>query len=115
MSIDILNTKVAIVGATGYVGSALHKYLREQGYSYVRGFDRNPRAIKFDQVVHCPIDVLDDESLHQFDVVIYLGGLMGRKECDIRIPDEIEEENVRLLHLFTNLTISTSNFIKRNK
>jgi nucleoside-diphosphate-sugar epimerase len=50
---DTTTPKVAIVGAAGYVGSALHKHLREQGYSNVRGFDRNPRAIKFEQVARC--------------------------------------------------------------
>jgi nucleoside-diphosphate-sugar epimerase/SAM-dependent methyltransferase len=87
--------KIAIVGATGYVGSALHKHLREQGYTDVQGFDRNPRAVKFEQVVNCPIDALDDESLRRFDVIIYLGGFSGRKECQARTPEEVDDANVQ--------------------
>ena len=96
---------VAIVGAAGYVGSALHHHLREQGYANVRGFDRNPRAAKFEQVVQCPIRVLDDRSLAKFDVVVYLGGLTGRKECEVRTRDEVEEENVQdILRLAKRMT-----------
>lgn len=93
--VDSNTPQVAVVGATGYVGSALHKHLREKGYPNVRGFDRNPRAIKFEQIMRCSIHALDEEFLHQFDVVIYLGGLTGRKECDASTPVKVEEENVQ--------------------
>lgn len=93
--VDSNTPKVAIVGAAGYVGSALHNYLRDQGYPNVRGFDRNPRAVKFEQVMRCSIHALDDKLLHQFDIVIYLGGLTGRKECTTHTPSEVEEENVQ--------------------
>lgn len=103
--LDSSTPKVAIVGAAGYIGSALQKFLREQGYANVRGFDRNPRATKFEQVVQCPIRVLDDRSLAKFDVVVYLGGLTGRKECEMRTRDEVEEENVQdILRLANRMT-----------
>jgi nucleoside-diphosphate-sugar epimerase/2-polyprenyl-3-methyl-5-hydroxy-6-metoxy-1,4-benzoquinol methylase len=93
--VDSNTPKVAIVGAAGYVGSEVHKHLRDKGYPNVRGFDRNPRAVKFQDVARCSIQVIKDEMLHQFDVVIYLGGLTGRKACDIHTPDEVEEANVQ--------------------
>ena len=87
--------KVAIIGAAGYVGAALHKHLRESGYKNVRGFDRNMRASKFEDVAHCSGNGLQDKYLRQFDVVIYLGGFTGRKACDAHTADEVHRENVQ--------------------
>ena len=77
---DPATPKVAVVGSVGYVGSALQQFLREDGYANVRGFDRNPRAMKFEQVVLCPVSAMENRRLRQFDVVLYIGGRIGRKE-----------------------------------
>jgi len=87
--------KVAIIGAAGYVGAALHKHLRQNGYKNVRGFDRNMRASKFEDVAHCSGNGVQDKHLRQFDVVIYLGGFTGRKACHAHTVDEVHQENVQ--------------------
>ena len=76
------------------VGAVVALY-QHQATGVFRFFSGVSRAVKFEQVVHCPVHALDDDSLHQFDLVIYLGGLTGRKECDASTPDEVEDENVQ--------------------
>ena len=93
--VDDPGPKVAIIGAAGYIGAALHKYLRENGYKNVRGFDRNMRASKFEDVAYWSGNGVQDKHLRQFDVVIYLGGFTGRKACDAHTVDEVYQENVR--------------------
>jgi hypothetical protein len=73
--------KVAVIGASGYIGSSLVRYLRSIHSLHVDGFDRNPKT--FD-VLHLASHQIRVEVLRQYTIIVYLGGLTGRKICDER-------------------------------
>eukprot|EP00954_Amorphochlora_amoebiformis_P006145 481536-Amorphochlora_amoeboformis.AAC.1 len=84
--------RIAVIGAGGYVGTALYDHLSH--VHTVVGYDRNPRIpSRQGIIVHKSADEIPDETLHSFDVVVFLGGFTGRKVCD-RHPTMVYEENV---------------------
>lgn len=83
--------RVAIIGAAGYVGAALHDYLTAQGHN-VTGYDRDPRQLASRVVSKASWDVSRHE-IASYDVVVYFGGLTGRVLCDSS-PDRVQSENV---------------------
>jgi hypothetical protein len=71
---------VAVIGAAGFIGSVLFERLTTDFLLSVTGFDRAP----FDFPVKAmAAHEIPDDLLHSFNAVVYLGGLTGRKACDI--------------------------------
>ena len=85
--------RIGIIGAAGYVGSALDRYLRSHNYWNVTGFDRNPRS-KYFPVKHLTSNEIPTEELQSFEAVVFLGGLTGRVACDTNPPSTVYRENV---------------------
>lgn len=91
--------RVAVIGASGFVGSRLHAFLAQHGIEVV-GYDREPLEPSGDNqtdwlrtVVHSSAESIPDADLTSFDAVVYLGGLSGRKQCDEQ-PAAVHQENV---------------------
>jgi len=96
--------QVAIIGAAGYVGSALHAFLEARGVT-VTGFDRDPRGLAH-RVVANASHAIPTKHLHVFDAVVYLGGLTGRVACD-KHPDDVQHENIDdIVHLARRMRAS---------
>jgi len=84
--------RVVIIGAAGYVGSGISDALR-RSYA-IQGFDRNPRATQFADVVRAHGRDVPQATVDQADVVIYLGGFTGRVRCEAHSEEEVTQENV---------------------
>jgi nucleoside-diphosphate-sugar epimerase len=96
--------QVAIIGAAGYVGSALHAFLEGRGVT-VTGFDRDPRGLAH-RVVANASHAIPTNNLRSFDAVVYLGGLTGRVACD-KHPDDVQHENIDdIVHLARRMRAS---------
>lgn len=91
--LNIVDQKVAIIGANGYVGSYLHKYLLP--FHNVVGYDRFeiPQNLSQPVLLHSSNDI-SDEELHRYDVVVYLGGFTGLKKCQAHSAAEVFRENI---------------------
>jgi nucleoside-diphosphate-sugar epimerase len=99
------STRIAIIGASGYVGSYLSEFLLRQGLEVV-GFDRDPRHLFASVQKYAAADIPDD-ILKSFDVVIYMGGLIGRAECSARSVEQVQAENVDdVVHLAKRMQAS---------
>ena len=99
--------RVAITGSSGYIGSRLLDYLRNEKDWDIIGYDRIfPGQASYE---------ISTEQLQSFDVVIYLGGLTCRVMC-LNRPNDVQQENVddiyklatRMLHSQTLIFASTS-------
>jgi hypothetical protein len=77
------HTKIAIVGAAGFVGSVLHERLAQDFLLNVTGFDRHKGSDAHFPVILMAALKIPDDLLHSFNVVVYLGGLTGRKACEM--------------------------------
>ena len=92
-------TRVAIIGAGGYIGSHVHAFLLSAGME-VTGYDRavqrmHQRPTPSQPTVHTLASRdIPDGALHGFNAVIYLGGLTGRVACERASPSIVEAENV---------------------
>tara|TARA_B110001452_G_scaffold262924_1_gene263613 strand:+ start:771 stop:2381 length:1611 start_codon:yes stop_codon:yes gene_type:complete len=92
-------TRVAIIGAKGYIGSHVHAFLLSTGME-VTGYDRVVQRIlerpttREPTVLELASRDIPDSVLHSFNAVIYLGGLTGRVACESATPGIVEAENV---------------------
>ncbi len=88
---------VAVIGSTGYIGSRLYLHLQLSGFA-VWGFDRDPilpsPEWRTQNIQHMSSSDIPPRLLGSFDIVVYLGGLTGRKVCDF-LPGDTEKENVQ--------------------
>jgi hypothetical protein len=73
--------KIAVIGAAGYIGSSLVHFMQTEHAMAVDGFDRSPKSFR---VRHMASHDIPQELLREFEIVIYLGGITGRKVCDAR-------------------------------
>ena len=67
---------IAIIGSSGYIGSYLYDLISQQ-YT-VKGYDIKP-STRTDIVIKG--GDISEETLRLHDIIIYLGGLSGRKQC----------------------------------
>ena len=74
--------RVAIFGALGYLGSHLHRHLRDAGLE-AWGYDPAAAAAAANstRLLPLPAASVPDAELRGFDAVVYLGGLSGRAAC----------------------------------
>jgi nucleoside-diphosphate-sugar epimerase len=87
---------VAVIGASGYIGSRLLDHLRNSSLAVVAGYDRDPRVPGRDHLVkRMSSSEIPDAELRRFAAVVFLGGLTGRKDCDEASDERVREENVR--------------------
>lgn len=85
------STIIAIIGASGYIGSRLYDHFsRTRGWRAI-GYDR--QAATNENVTRLAAAEISTEMLATFDIVVYLGGLSGRAACDEN-PSSVHEENV---------------------
>ncbi len=76
---------IAIIGSSGYIGSTLLHQLQANKNWTIIGYDRIfPKQASYE---------ISTAQLHNFQVVIYLGGLTGRLMCEQR-PNDVEKENI---------------------
>jgi nucleoside-diphosphate-sugar epimerase len=91
---NVLNQRIAIIGANGYIGANLHAHLLLS--HEVTGYDRVdilPHNHSQPVVIKRSEDI-SREEIQQYDVVIYLGGLTGRRDCLSHSPAEVFRENI---------------------
>ena len=75
--------RVAIFGALGYLGSHLHRHLRDAGLE-AWGYDpaaADAAAANSTRLLPLTAASVPDAELRGFDAVVYLGGLSGRAAC----------------------------------
>ncbi|CAF2983206.1 unnamed protein product, partial [Rotaria sp. Silwood2] len=77
---------IAIIGSFGYIGSRLLHYLQQTEKWNITGYDRVFSG-------QASYEILT-EDLHEFQVVIYLGGLTDRAKCQSH-PNDAKRENVK--------------------
>lgn len=87
----VTSLRVAIIGASGYAGSAISEHLSAAGFS-ASGFDA--AAPEGSSVRALPASAIPTEELRAFDAVIYLGGLSGRAACDAAGEAAVAAANV---------------------
>lgn len=91
--LGIVDQKVAIIGANGYVGSHLHKHFLP--FHQVTGYDRFELAPNQSQpVILQASGDISEEELQSYDIVVYLGGFTGRKDCLAHSAQEVFRENI---------------------
>jgi nucleoside-diphosphate-sugar epimerase len=83
--INSSDVHIAIIGSSGYIGARLLKSFKQEKRWVVVGYDR----IFPGQASHN----IPNSDLKKFHVVIYLGGLTGRKMC-LERPQDVQRENV---------------------
>jgi nucleoside-diphosphate-sugar epimerase/2-polyprenyl-3-methyl-5-hydroxy-6-metoxy-1,4-benzoquinol methylase len=97
VSISKQSDSIAIIGATGYIGSRLFDFLSDSGFS-VSGFDRDQDSPKITwhskNIQLMSAEDIPSAYLRSFRAVIYLGGLTGRAVCDA-FPEDVYVENVQ--------------------
>jgi len=79
---------IAIIGSSGYIGSYLYDLISQQ--YIVKGYDIKP-STRTDIVIKG--GDISEETLRLHDIIIYLGGLSGRKQC-CKNPEKVMKENV---------------------
>lgn len=88
------NKSIAIIGAEGYIGSHLHECLHElftvTGYSNLHRLPNSPGL----KIVNMKSNQISDSAIQSYDVIIYMGGLTGRRACDSVSVDIVFQENV---------------------
>lgn len=99
---------VAIIGASGYVGSRLFDYLEASGLS-VTGYDRDVRD-KARNVTELASYDMQPSLIQSYDAIVYLGGLTGRVACDTQ-PNKVTKENVEDVVSFAKQMKSNQLFI----
>lgn len=91
---DVDVASIAVIGAKGYVGSFLQRTWVDQGFAVV-GFDRNMATVnKGLDVRTMSSTTISTAEIRSHRVVVFLGGLTGRPECDQASPHHLYEENV---------------------
>ena len=90
---DKRRTRVGIIGAAGYIGSALSKYLRAHKVWDITGYDRHPMA-RSPHVTVMSSDAIETDALQSMAIVIFLGGVTTRKECEAATKLSIMQENL---------------------
>jgi nucleoside-diphosphate-sugar epimerase len=93
---DVQPGSVAVIGASGYIGSRLYEYLsREHGSAKVFGFDRiSLPGISRPNVYKMASSDIPTHTVKKFRAVIYLAGCTGRASCS-KIGDVASnQENV---------------------
>ena len=88
-----LRSRVGVIGAAGYVGSALSKHLRSHEVWDVVGYDRHPMA-RSPLVTVMSSDAIETDVLQSMAVVVFLGGVTTRKECEAAANSSVMQENV---------------------
>lgn len=79
---------ILVIGYKGYIGAFLYEQLKESGGQWsIRGYDRKT-GIDNDPSVSL------DNVIANIDVVIYMGGITGRKDCGDKSPSYVFQENV---------------------
>ena len=90
--------RIAIIGSSGYIGSRLLQHLNIEKDFTVIGYDR----IFPKQASH----QISTHDLHQFQTVIYLGGLTDRAMCQNR-SIEIDQENINDIQILAKRMLSS--------
>jgi hypothetical protein len=91
--LHIVDQKVAIIGANGYVGSNLHEHLLP--VHRVTGYDRYHLPYnQLQPVILQSSGDISEEELQTYDVVVHLGGFTGRKDCLAHSAAEVFRENI---------------------
>ena len=92
-------TKVAIIGASGYIGSRLLEYLLINNDINVVGYDQHAKHLSNHYLEHHYIrylksSMISHHELNTYDYIIYLGGLTGKVVCNQASNESLLAENV---------------------
>jgi nucleoside-diphosphate-sugar epimerase/2-polyprenyl-3-methyl-5-hydroxy-6-metoxy-1,4-benzoquinol methylase len=80
---------ILIIGYKGYIGSFLYENLKKREIdlkSVVHGYDRKTGSTLTTLTM--------DEQIQYADIVIYMAGITGRKQCSNKSPQHVFSENV---------------------
>jgi nucleoside-diphosphate-sugar epimerase/2-polyprenyl-3-methyl-5-hydroxy-6-metoxy-1,4-benzoquinol methylase len=85
---------ISIIGSQGYIGSFLAKNLRKENY-IVKGFDKSKyKYNKHEDEITKDAAEITYKDLENSNIVIYLAGLTGRKDCENVEKSVIYKENI---------------------
>ena len=99
INVRISKVNVAIIGASGYLGSRLLEYLLLNKEINVAGFNQRSKRLSNHYLEHHHIrylksSMISNQELHTFDYVIYLGGLTGKLVCQQASNQSLVTENI---------------------